>query len=110
MQDAYLAVVVMLLFGGGIGLLVAIVRERTKVRKQWGGRGWRTRPPIWARRGLPISRSNQNRTAKKGFFSLCLNVNVRSAEASWGWRCVQVERSPEPPVQRRLYPLAGDVV
>jgi len=38
-QETYLAVVVTLLFVGGIGLLVAIVRERTRVRKQWGGRG-----------------------------------------------------------------------
>jgi len=40
-QETYLAVVVTLLFVGGIGLLVAIVRERTRLRKQWSGRGWR---------------------------------------------------------------------
>jgi len=37
--ETYLAVSVMLLCVAGIALLVSTVRQRTRVRKQWGGRG-----------------------------------------------------------------------
>jgi hypothetical protein len=38
-QEMYVAIVVTLLFVGGIGLLFATVRDRIKVRKQWSRRG-----------------------------------------------------------------------
>ena len=37
--EVYLFVAVTLLFVAGIGLLVATVRQRTRTRKAWGGRG-----------------------------------------------------------------------
>ena len=37
-KEAYLAVAVTLFFVAGIGLLAATVRQRTKVRKEWGWR------------------------------------------------------------------------
>jgi len=37
--ETYLAVSVTLLCVAGIALLVSTVRERIRVRKQWGGRG-----------------------------------------------------------------------
>jgi hypothetical protein len=39
MTDTYLAVSVTLLCVAGIALLVSTMRQRTKVRKQWSGRG-----------------------------------------------------------------------
>lgn len=38
-ETSYLAVSVTLLCFAGIALLVSTLRQRIKVRKQWGGRG-----------------------------------------------------------------------
>ena len=37
-QEMYVAIVVTLLFVGGITLMVTTVRDRIRVRKQWGRR------------------------------------------------------------------------
>jgi hypothetical protein len=37
--ETYLAVSVTLVFIAGVALLVATLRQRIRIRKQWGGRG-----------------------------------------------------------------------
>jgi hypothetical protein len=66
--ETYLAASVTLLCVAGIALLVSTVRQRIRVRKQWGGRGDGTRLSISAQRE-PYLWTESRATLKK---NLCL--------------------------------------
>jgi hypothetical protein len=72
--------------------------------------GWRLRPLRIACRAADPYEAERNR--RNGLNSLCLNVNVRSAEASWGSFCVQFDRTVQTRLQprRRPSPVVGHAV